>query len=261
MSLAQRDAAVREILNSVEEPAAVQYVIERRWNKTGLVFVAEPPKDGILARKSVVHSDVKIVAGFAAHGDGDVIESRIDGRVRGWDQSCQPGGQRVHGSGRENICWVARAIHPYWKSAESSGVGGCYRHWQGSPGVEDFPHKGLVIIAIKSHSPRREAGVRVNGHCRHVREKLGEIADHHVLIRKERGLWYSLPQAKSFVIDEEECLVLLDRAAKCSPELVLLVRWFLRCDDEEWRSIKNIISQIFENISVITVGAGFDYGI
>ena len=92
-------------------------------------------------------------------------------------------------------------------------------------------------------------------------QQLGEIAPYHILVRDRRGLRYSLPQTKSFVIDEEKCFAFLDRAAKSGPELILLVRRFLRGNDEERRSVEDIVAKIFEDISVESVGAGFDYGI
>ena len=193
VSFAQRDAAVGEIFVSVEKTSAIQHVIEGRWNEAGLIFVTEPSKHGIFIRKSVVHSDVKIVAGFTAHGDSEEIESWVDERVRRRKQRCKSRSQRIHRSGGKNIRWVAGAIRSDRNSAESRGIGERYGYRQGLPGVEDLPHKRGVMIAIKSHGPIRIAGGGVNGYRRRGRKKLGEVAVHHVLVRNERGLRYPLP--------------------------------------------------------------------
>src|SRR6202035_2801690 len=66
---------------------------------------------------------------------------------------------------------------------------------------------------------------------------------------------------KPFVVNEEKGLVLLNRAAESRAELVLLVGRLLRCNDEERRGIESVVPQIFENITMVTVGTRLDNGI
>src|SRR5580704_3131852 len=119
-----------------------------------------------------------------------------------------------------------------------------------------------MVVAIDGYSVRQNISLHVHlGHSDASLQQLGKIPIYHRLIRNQRGLRYSLPQAKSFIIDEEKGLVLLNWDAKGGAELVLFVGRFLRSNDDERRSVKSVVPQIFENIAVIIIGARLDHGI
>src|SRR5271155_4224540 len=102
MRFADGRAAIRKILVTVEESAAIQHIVERGRNKAGLILIAEAAEKRIVGRKSVVDSNVEVVARFGAHRDGDEVESRVIGIRRG-KQRGKARGQRVDGPIRENV--------------------------------------------------------------------------------------------------------------------------------------------------------------
>src|ERR1700693_4399066 len=119
-----------------------------------------------------------------------------------------------------------------------------------------------MIAAIDGYSVRQNIPLHVHlGYSDARLQELGKISIYHRLIGNRRRLRYSLPQTEPFVVNEEKGLVLLNRASEGSPELVLLVGRLLRCNDEERRSVESVVSQIFENITMVTVGSRFDNGV
>src|ERR1700730_14666526 len=119
-----------------------------------------------------------------------------------------------------------------------------------------------MIVAIDGYGVRQNIPLHVHLRYGHASlQQLGTIPIYHRLIGNRAGLRYPLPQTKRFVVNKEKGLVLWNRAAKSSAELVLLVGRFLRRDDEERRGVESVVSQIFENITMVTVGSRLDNGV